>query len=76
MSQFLFSGYSKLPCSRRDFLSKNFLMAGSALAGTQILSSLPAASLEPVRKVAGILTWYKRGSHADVDRQDPRRLAL
>ena len=66
MSQFLFSGYSKLPCSRRDFLSKYALMAGSALAGTQILSSLPAASLEPVRKVAGILTWYKRGSHADV----------
>ncbi len=66
MSPFLFSGYSKLPCSRRDFLSKYALMAGSALAGTQILSSLPAASFEPVRKVAGILTWYKRGSHADV----------
>ena len=41
-------------------------MAGSALAGTQILSSLATASLEPVRKVAGILTWYKQGSHADV----------
>ncbi|MEC8718646.1 MAG: hypothetical protein VXX94_01305, partial [Verrucomicrobiota bacterium] len=41
-------------------------MAGSALAGTQIVSSLAATSPEPVRKVAGILTWYKRGSHADV----------
>ncbi|MEL0060994.1 MAG: hypothetical protein VW711_12635 [Verrucomicrobiales bacterium] len=41
-------------------------MAGSALAGTQILSSLATTSLEPVRKVAGILTWYKQGSHADV----------
>lgn len=66
MSSFLFSGYSKLPCSRRDFLSKYALMAGSALAGTQIVSSLAATSPEPVRKVAGILTWYKQGSHADV----------
>ena len=41
-------------------------MAGSALAGTQIVSSLAATSPEPVRKVAGILTWYKQGSHADV----------
>ena len=52
--------------SRRTFVKRNFLMAGSALAGTQILSSLATASLEPVRKVAGILTWYKEGSHADV----------
>ncbi len=52
--------------SRRTFVKRNFLMAGSALAGTQILSSLATASLEPVRKVAGILTWYKQGSHADV----------
>ena len=66
MSPFLFTGSSKLPCSRRDFLSKYALMAGSALAGTQIVSSLAATSPEPVRKVAGILTWYKQGSHADV----------
>ena len=52
--------------SRRTFVKRNFLMAGSALAGTQILSSLATSSLEPVRKVAGILTWYKQGSHADV----------
>ena len=52
--------------SRRTFVKRNFLMAGSALAGTQIVSSLAATSPEPVRKVAGILTWYKQGSHADV----------
>ncbi len=52
--------------SRRTFVKRNFLMAGSALAGTQIVSSLAATSPEPVRKVAGILTWSKRGSHADV----------
>ena len=60
------SGYSKLPCSRRDFLSKYALIAGSALAGMQIVSTLAATSPGPVRKVVGILTWYKQGSHADV----------
>ena len=58
--------FSRLARSRRDFLGKAALMVGSTLSGAQALSSLAADSPRPLRKVAGILTWYKQGSHADV----------
>jgi len=58
--------FSRLTRSRRDFLEKAALMVGSTLPGAQSLSSLAADSPRPLRKVAGILTWYKQGSHADV----------
>ena len=60
MSPFFFLAIPSFPAPDVIF-SAHALMAGSALAGTQIVSPLATTSPEPVRKVAGILTWYKQG---------------
>jgi len=67
------SGVGEVPVgtaqNRRSFLKTSFAISGGMLAGPTVLSADPAGSTAGKRSkipVAGVITEYRRNSHADV----------